>query len=92
MDGLAFTVRTTTEEIRQAASLWAFIVSKQQSTLGALTEAVARPAATLLQSYVKEGIPATTGPPWSRTALDEAIRNKTHASACTLDMVSFIWG
>ena len=32
------------------------------------------------------------GPPWSRAPLDEATRNKPHASACALDMVHFIWG
>ena len=59
---LASTLRTTTEEILQAASLQAVIAPKKQSTLGALLEAVTKPAATLLHSYVKEGIPATTGP------------------------------
>ena len=48
--------------------------------------------AILLQSYVKGGIPATTGPPLLRTALDEAIRNGPHASACAPDMVGFIRG
>ena len=55
-------------------------------------EEVAHPAATLLQSYVEEGIPATTGPPWSKTALDEAILNGPHASVCAPDMVNFIRG
>ena len=91
-DDLASTVRITAKEIRQAASLQAFIASKQRSTLGALPEAVTPLAATLLQSYVEEGIPATTGPPWSRMALDEAIHNGPHASACAPDMVSFIQG
>ena len=48
--------------------------------------------ATLFQSYVKEDIPATTGRPWLRTTLDEAIWNGPHASACAPDMVSFIQG
>ena len=48
--------------------------------------------ATLLQPYVEEGIPATTGPPWLRMALDEATQNRPHASACAPDMVSFIQG
>ena len=49
-------------------------------------------SATLLQSYVEEGIPVNTGPPWLRKALDEAIYNGPHASACAPDMVSFIRG
>ena len=52
-DYLASTERTTAEDIRQAASLWAFIDSKQRITLGALPEAFTRPAATLMQSYVE---------------------------------------
>ena len=83
---------TTAKEIRQSASLEAFIASKQRSTLGALPELVTHPAATLLQSYVEEGIPITTGPPCLRRALDEAIRNGPHASACAPDMVRFIQG
>ena len=47
-DELTSTARTTAKEIRQAASLQALIASKQQSTLGALPEAVTHPAATLL--------------------------------------------
>ena len=45
---------------------------------------------TLLQSYVEEGITDSTGPPWSRAALDEGIRNRPNASACAPDTVSFI--
>ena len=41
---------------------------------------------------MEEGIPVNTGPPWSRKALDEAIHNGPHASACAPDMVSFIRG
>ena len=92
VDNLASTARTTTEEIFQADSLQAFLASKQQITLGALPEAVTHPAATLLQSYVEEDIPTTAGPPWSKTALDEAIRNRPHAPACAPDMVIFIRG
>ena len=76
--------------IRQSESLQAFIDSEQRRTLGAISEAVSHPAATLLQSYVEEGIPANIGPLWSRAALGEKIRNGPHASACALDMVSFI--
>ena len=57
-----------------------------------ITDEVTHPAATLLQSYVEEGIPATTGTPWSRTALDEDIQNGLHESACAPDMVIFIQG
>ena len=89
---LAFTAKNTSKDIRQAASLQAFIDSKKKITLGALPEAVTHPAATLLQSYVEEGIPDTIGPLWLRTALDEAIQNGQHASACAPDMVSFILG
>ena len=39
---------------------------------------------------MEEGISAKTGQLWSRAALDEAIRNDAHASACAPDMVSFI--
>ena len=92
VDYLASTARTTATEIRQAAPLEDFIASKQQITLGALSEAVTHPAATLLQSYVEEGIPVNTGPPWSRKALNEAIHNGPHASACAPDMVRFIRG
>ena len=45
-----------------------------------------------ISSYVEEGIPANTGPSWSRSALDEAIKNRPHTSECALDMASFIWG
>ena len=91
-DDIASTARITTEEIRQAASLQTYIYSKQQRILGALQEAITHPVATLFQSYVKEDIPATTGLPWLRTTLDEAIWNGPHASACAPDMVSFIQG
>ena len=86
------TARATTEEIGQAASLQAFIISKQQRTLGALPEAVTRPGATLLQSYVEEGIPDNTGLPRSRSALDKAIRNGSYDPACAPDMFIFIQG
>ena len=85
-------MRIIDEEIRQAASLQAFIASKQRIILGALAEAVTHLAATLLQSYVEEGIPDNTGPTCLRMALDKAIRNGLHASEYAPDMVSFIWG
>ena len=57
-------MRDTAEEICQAASLQDFISSKKRIILGALLEAVSQPAATLLQYYVEEGIPTSTGPTW----------------------------
>ena len=90
VDDLALTARTTAEEIRQAALLQAFLAPNQRRTLGALPETVTHPEDTLLQYYAEEGIPADTGPPWSRTALDEANRNNMQASVCALDMVRFI--
>ena len=73
-------------------SLQAFITSKQQRTLGVLPEAVSHPADTLIRSYVEKGIPASTGPLWLRSALYEAIKNGSHASACAPEMVRFIRG
>ena len=49
-------------------------------------------AADLLKTYVEEGIPAHTGPPWSPEALETAISKGSHASSCTLEMNSFIRG
>ena len=74
------------------ASLQSFIASKQQRTLVALTEAVSHLSATLLQYYLEEVIPYSTGPPWLREALDEEINNVHHASACAPDMFRFIQG
>ena len=79
-------------EIRQAVTLQDFIAYKQQRTLGAPPDVVSHPTATLLQSYVEEGIPANIGPPWLRVALDEAINNGPHASVCAPGMVIFIRG
>ena len=50
------------------------------------------PAADLLKTYVEEGILAHTGPPWSPEDLETAIFKGPHASACTLEMTSFIQG
>ena len=61
---LTSTARNNAEEICQVAPLQAFIASKRRSTLGALPEAVTHSAATLLQYYVEDDIPATTGSPW----------------------------
>ena len=41
--------------------------------MGTLPEAVLRPEAALLQTYVKEGIPVHTGPPWLRQEPGNAI-------------------
>ena len=83
---------TTAGEIRQVASLQAFLDSKQCITLWGLPESVTHLAANLFQSYVEYGITVVTGPLWLRTALDEYIWNRPHASECALDMVSFILG
>ena len=58
--------------------------------MGELPYAIYHPTSALLQSYVEEGIPASTGTTWSRAALDEAIKNGPHASAYTPEMVGFI--
>ena len=79
-------------DIRQAGFSQAFIYSKKRRNLGALREAVSQSAATLLHSYLEEGIPSNTCPPWSRLALDKAIKNGTHLSAYTLGMIIFIRG
>ena len=89
---LELTARDNGVDIRQATSLRDFISYKQRRTLGALPEAVSHPAATLLWSYMEEGIPANIGPPWLRSTLDETISNGLHVSACAPDMVSFIQG
>ena len=74
-EDISETARATVEDICQALSLQEFIASKQQETLGALLEAVSHPTATLLQSYVDEGIHVIMGSPWLRADLDESIRN-----------------
>ena len=58
--------------------------------MGGLTEGVMHPATDLLWSYLEEGIPAHTGPPWYLQALETAISKGSHASVCTLEMTSFI--
>ena len=63
-DDLTSTSKSTSEAICQAPSLLDFIVSYQRGTLGALPESVLHPTASLLQSYIEEGIPDSTGPPW----------------------------
>ena len=60
--------------------------------MGSLTEEVIHPAAALIQSYIEEEITAHDGTPWSPKALETAIFKGTYASACTLDMNTFIWG
>ena len=43
-------------------------------------------------SYVEEGINAHTGTQWYPQALETAISKAPHASACTLEMTTFIGG
>ena len=50
------------------------------------------PDAALLHTYVEEGIPAHTKPPWSPEVLDIAISKVPYASACNPEMTSFIRG
>ena len=75
-------------DIHQAVPIQAFVASKQQRTLGVLPESVSHPVTTLLHSFMEEGIPDNTVPPWSSSALGEAIRNRTHGSACPPYMIS----
>ena len=46
----------------------------------------------LLWSYIEEGIPAHTGPPWYFHALETAISKVPHASTYTPEMTAFIRG
>ena len=46
----------------------------------------------LLRTYVGEGIPSHTGPPWLPQALETAISKGSYALACTPEMTSFIRG
>ena len=50
------------------------------------------PSAYLHRSYVKEVIPAHTGPPWSLQALETSISKGPHALVCTPEMTAFVWG
>ena len=61
-------------------------------TLGYLTEGVTHPSADLICSYVEEGIPVHTGPPWSLQDLETAISKGGHSSACDLEMTAFVQG
>ena len=60
--------------------------------LGTPPEAVWHPASAFLHYYIDEGTPVHTGPPWSSRALETTISKWPHASACTLEMIRFIWG
>ena len=91
-DDLAATAKATAREILKAPSLLSFLASNQRKTLGGLPKGVKHTAADLLKTYVEEGIPAHTGPPWSPEALETAISKGPHASACTPEMTSFIRG
>ena len=71
---LSETDKITTEEIHHKLFLLAFIYLCQLGTLGTLPAAVFHTAEALLQSYIKKVIQAITGPPWSREALENAIK------------------
>ena len=92
MDDLAAADKATARENLDAPSLLSFLASTQRKKLGGLPEGVRHLAAALFQTYVEEGIPAHTGPPWSPQALETAISKGPHASAYTPDMTTFIWG
>ena len=64
-DDVSATSKATAREILNAPSLLLVLTSKQRNTLGGLPKRVKHPVADLLQTYVEEGIPAHTGPPWS---------------------------
>ena len=92
VDDLEATALSTTEDIHHAPYLLAFIASRQRGTPGTLLSAVSHLAAALLQSYTEEGTPVRIGPPWLREALENAIQNGPHASACTQETIGFIQG
>ena len=73
-------------------SLLASIAPRQRVMLGTLPEAISHPEESLLQYYVEEVIPVSTGPPWSQEALENGIQNIPHVSACTPEIVWFIQG
>ena len=60
--------------------------------MGGFPKRVKHPATALLKKYIEEGIPAQTGTPWSPEAWETAISKGPHASVCTPEMTSFIWG
>ena len=91
-DEIEARAKSTAREILNAPSLLSFLASKQQKTLRSLPEGVRHPSADLLQTYVDEGIPDHTGPPWQPLALDTAISKGPHDSSCTLEMTTFIRG
>ena len=92
VENLTETAKETTKELHREPYLLDFIASRQWGTLGMLLEAVLRPKAALIQTYIEEGILVHTGLPWSIQALENAINNKTHESAGTQEMVGFIQG
>ena len=79
-DDLKATAKATTKEILSAPSLLLFLASKQRKTLGGLPEGVRHTAADLLRTYVEEGIPVHTGPPWLNQLLETAISKGLHTS------------
>ena len=62
-DNLAEMKKATAKELTRAPSILDFIASRQQGTLGALSEAVIHLLVALIQTYVEEGIPVQTGLP-----------------------------
>ena len=90
VDILSSMAKETMEEIHYVTSLLYFIASEQQGMLGALPEAVVHLLAYFLQTYVGEGILVDIRLPWPRQALEHAIANGYHASACTPEMIWFI--
>ena len=75
--------KATSKENTRTPSLMAFVPSRQHGAFRVLPEAVLYPEAAHLQTCVEEGILVHTGPPWPMQALDHAISNGPHASACS---------
>ena len=80
-DDLAATPKATASEIISVPSLLSFLASKQWKTLGSLSEGIRYPSASLIQSYIEEGIPTYTKHPWYPQALETAISKVPHASS-----------
>ena len=83
--------KATARELNGAPFLLEFLASKQRKTLVNLPKEVKHMSASLLHFYVEEGIPVHTGPPWSNQELETAISKWNHASACTPEIIRFIW-
>ena len=70
--------KATARDILNIPSLLSFFASKRRKTLGGFSEGLRHPDATLLQTYVEEGIMAHTGTPWSPQAMETAISKGPH--------------